>query len=68
MAVVKPTPTQEENDRSARGEHILEHEDDGSGPDLFLNPEAKHLEAGKPATYQTRQASAGRPAPKPSSS
>lgn len=33
MSKGKPTPTQEENDRAALGEHILEHEDDGSGPD-----------------------------------
>ena len=56
---VKPTPTQAELDRSALGEHILEHEDDGSGPDLNQNPEAKHMEASKPAqTYQTRHTTA----------
>jgi hypothetical protein len=64
---VRPTPTQAENDRAALGEHILEHEDDGSGPDPFEEANAraraqqigKHVEAGKPAsaqTYQTRQA------------
>jgi hypothetical protein len=61
----KPTPTQAENDRAALGEHILEHEDDGSGPDPFaeaneqarLRAAGKHVEAGKPAqAYQTRQA------------
>lgn len=26
----RPTPTQEENDRAARGEHIAKHEPDGS--------------------------------------
>jgi hypothetical protein len=26
----RPTPTQEENDRTALGEHIIEHEEDGS--------------------------------------
>lgn len=31
----KPTPTQSENDRAALGEHISQHEDDGSGPDPF---------------------------------
>jgi hypothetical protein len=31
----KPTPTQEENDRAKLGEHIAQHEDDGSGPDPF---------------------------------
>ena len=60
--MVRPTPTQEENDRSAKGEYIFEHEDDGSGPDLHLNPLAKHLEAGKPAAqhYQTRTHTAPR--------
>jgi hypothetical protein len=48
----RPTPTQEENDRAALGEHIAEHEDDGSDPDPN---QTRHLEAGKPATgYQTR--------------
>jgi hypothetical protein len=56
----KPTPTQEENDLAAVGAHILEHEDDGSGPDPFN----KAMEADKPharpqsyATRQTRAAS-----------
>jgi hypothetical protein len=59
---VRPTPTQLENDRAALGEHILEHEDDGSGPDPNeqANQQAKNLAAGKPATYQTKAA-----APKP---
>jgi len=55
---VRPTPTQDENDRAALGEHILEHEDDGSGPDPFETRTQKALEAGKkPAAqaYQTRQ-------------
>jgi hypothetical protein len=50
----KPTPTQEENDLAACGAHILEHEPDGSDPDLNV----KSLEAdkphGKPQSYQTR--------------
>jgi hypothetical protein len=33
MAGVKPTPTQEENDLAASGEHVTEHEADGSPPD-----------------------------------
>jgi hypothetical protein len=53
----KPTPTQEENDIAALGGHILEHEDDGSGPDPH---QTKSLEAekapGRPQNYQTRQA------------
>jgi len=62
---VRPTPTQDELNRSAMGEHILEHEDDGSGPDPHEEANAKaraagagkHLEASKPAqAYQTRQA------------
>ena len=51
----KPTPTQEENDIAALGGHILEHEDDGSGPDPNVQ---KNLEAdkstAKPQNYQTR--------------
>lgn len=34
----KPTPTQEENDRAAMGEHVVEKEDDGSNPDPTGNP------------------------------
>jgi hypothetical protein len=50
----KPTPTQEELNMSALGAHILEHEEDGSGPDL--NVQTRHLEAErKPASYSTRQ-------------
>jgi len=60
----KPTPTQDENDRFALGEHILEHEDDGSGPEehntLTRNVEAKRPAAG--AGYQTR---ASQPAHRP---
>jgi hypothetical protein len=60
---VRPTPTQAENDRSALGEHVLEHEDDGSGPEPHAEANAhaqaqqvgKQMEAAKPAqTYQTR--------------
>src|ERR1700757_2617608 len=58
----KPTPTQEENDLVALGAHILEHEPDGSDPDLGMTPGAgtKHLEASqsRPQTYQTRQQTA----------
>lgn len=60
----KPTPTQDENDRAKLGEHIMEHEADGSPPDP--NAEAfkkqqeeatkKQAEARKPgAVYRTRQ-------------
>ena len=60
----KPTPTQEENDLAAHGAHIVEHEDDGSGPDPNQQPRQKQSEAGKPGggDYQTR---AARPAPQP---
>jgi hypothetical protein len=57
----KPTPTQEENDLAMCGAHILEHEDDGSGPDPFNKPftEERQVEAEKPHArpqiYQTRQ-------------
>jgi hypothetical protein len=56
----KPTPTQEEADRAALGEHVLQHEDDGSGPDATAATrpaEAKQAEAkpGQRAGYQTRQ-------------
>ena len=54
----KPTPTQEENDLAALGAHIMEHEADGSDPD----PNVRHLEAGRPQSYQTRQHAAARPA------
>jgi hypothetical protein len=56
----KPTPTQEENDLAALGGHILEHEDDGSGPDPFnKGMEERQIEADKPharpQNYATRQ-------------
>jgi hypothetical protein len=35
----KPTPTQEENDRAAMGEHVVDKEDDGSNPDPAGGPE-----------------------------
>lgn len=56
----KPTPTQEENDLAAHGAHILEHEDDGSGPDPFMtrNMEAK---PGSGGGYQTRAHTAHTP-------
>jgi hypothetical protein len=55
----KPTPTQEENDLAVLGAPVFEKEDDGSGPDPNFTP--RHLESGRPASYQTRQATA-RPA------
>lgn len=70
----RPTPTQEENDRAKLGEHVMEKEDDGSGPDLYENENAAARRGGlssrqmKPAAgqqqgYQTR----GAPPPKPTS-
>jgi hypothetical protein len=69
----KPTPTQDENDRAALGEHVLEKEDDGSGPDPNNLPqnaprrtaeEQKAAEARRPsATYQTRAATPQPPRP-----
>jgi hypothetical protein len=59
----KPTPTQDENDRAKLGEHIVEHEDDGSGPDPH---EQKNLEAQQHAQrggYQTRQSQPARAEP-----
>ena len=53
----KPTPTQEENDLVMLGAHILEHEDDGSGPDTHRTKQAEADKAApKPATYQTKEA------------
>ena len=75
----KPTPTQEENDRAKLGEHITEHEDDGSGPEPHAEQnaealrrqtgaasEAKTSEANKPGTgsYQTRQSRPAAPSAK----
>jgi hypothetical protein len=55
----KPTPTQQEADRAALGEHILQHEDDGSGPDptAETRPAERRQAAatGQRAGYQTRQ-------------
>jgi len=53
LAKMRPTPTQDENDRRALGETFTEHADDGSGPD----PNAtRQVEATKPAGggYATR--------------
>jgi hypothetical protein len=53
----KPTPTQDELDRVALGEHIATHEDDGSGPDPKAPEWSKHQVEAKPSGggYQTRQ-------------
>ena len=66
----KPTPTQEENDLAVCGAHIVEHEDDGSGPDPFIMPQQHPFQQGRPqqrhlegqrspgGDYQTRQSQA----------
>jgi hypothetical protein len=55
----KPTPTQEENDRAALGEHVLNKEDDGSGPDPTAATRPAETRdarpAGERAGYRTRQ-------------
>jgi hypothetical protein len=59
----KPTPTQEENDRAALGEHVVEKEADGSpeeGP--TTGTQTRHAEAKPGGDYQTR---AAKPAPQP---
>jgi len=58
----KPTPTQEENDLAALGAHILEHEDDGSGPDPFQTRNLEADKTGQKSSYQTKQAT---PKPEP---
>ena len=66
MGGVKPTPTQSENDAAAMGEHVLEHEPDGSPPDPGTNqpaPLSTRAMEGKPGgDYQTRAAT---PSPAP---
>jgi hypothetical protein len=71
----RPTPTQEENDRAKLGEHVLEHEDDGSGPDPHADANAeaqarvagRHVEAERPSasggTYRTRASAPATPQP-----
>jgi hypothetical protein len=59
---VKPTPTQEENDRAALGEHVIDKEPDGSPPDPFVEAaqaqDKKRQE--KEKEIRDRQAQAGR--------
>lgn len=70
----QPTPTQQENDLARLGQHVMEKEDDGSGPDptALSAEEQKKLrerraaEAGAgSAPYRTRAAAPG-PAAAPS--
>jgi hypothetical protein len=60
----KPTPTQEEVDRAALGEHVAEKEDDGSGPEPHTL-QARQMEGDRPSGYSTRQAQASQSASKP---
>lgn len=69
---VKPTPTQEENDRAAMGEHVVEKEADGSPeeestvPPVGAAPEMKkkQMEAKEhPNPQQGYQTRASTPAP-----
>jgi hypothetical protein len=56
----KPTPTQEENDRLAMGEHV-ELADDGSGEDPYPSAQAtynKQMEGGGKGGYKTRDSTA----------
>ena len=68
MNAVKPTPTQEENDLAAMGEHVIEHEPDGSPPDPGTNQPAplgtttRAMESKPAGDYQTRAAT---PSPAP---
>jgi hypothetical protein len=58
----RPTPTQEEIDHTMLGAHIVNHDDDGSGPDL----NQRALEAARKGEYQTRHLTAAQhrnPAP-----
>lgn len=66
---VKPTPTQDENDRAVLGEHILEHEPDGSPVEEANSPDpygrTRMMEAGKGSPYQTRAAQPHQPGHEP---
>src|SRR5580765_7152919 len=57
VAEVKPTPTQEENDLTASGVYLSEHEPDGStDPNA---PQDKQAEAAKPRSgYRTKETTA----------
>jgi hypothetical protein len=65
MSGVKPTPTQAENDLSASGEHVIEHEHDGSPyeDDVVQDKTKTRAMESKPSgDYQTRAAT---PTPAP---
>ena len=52
---VRPTPTQDENDRAARGEHFTTHEDDGSGPDPYTEGNLRAQQSLRPHMTQPRK-------------
>jgi|SRR4029077_19619394 len=67
----KPTPTQEENDRAALGEHVTEKEDDGSGPDPGVHAQQQlkqqrqsEAQSSSKGGYQTRSVPPPAPPPK----
>jgi hypothetical protein len=69
-ATGKPTPTQDENDRARMGEHVLEKEDDGSGPDPNVPAPkgvtaTRSMEPGRAGTYATRSSRPVSPTTKP---
>jgi hypothetical protein len=51
----KPTPTQEELNMTALGAHILEHEEDGSDPDLNVQTRQMEASSSSARPYSTRQ-------------
>jgi hypothetical protein len=55
-ATVKPTPTQEENDLAASGQHVADKEPDGSPADPNATPPVQQ-------STQSRQAEAGKGGP-----
>ena len=63
----KPTPTQEENDRAAMGEHVVNKEPDGSGEEPNQPTQHTRQSEAKPSggDYQTRAAKPGQPPQRP---
>jgi hypothetical protein len=57
----QPTPTQEENDLAKSGAHVMEKEDDGSGPDRLAG-ESKE-DAKKRADVAASKSKEAKPAP-----
>jgi hypothetical protein len=56
----KPTPTQEENDRAAMGEHVIDKEHDGSAEVAPTAPDA-HGRSPEHAEHQRKAAEAQKP-------